>query len=71
MTWLFLAATIGLGVCAYKWTVLYLDERDKQIPLNPRLRKAWDGEPPRYRRTCEGAMKKQHKPVERWPRKVS
>jgi hypothetical protein len=66
VTWLFVAATIALGVCAFKWAITFLDEREKETPLRPRLWAAWRGEPIRYRRTCDGLPARQFKLVQRY-----
>jgi hypothetical protein len=64
--WIFVAATAAFGWSVYWWTVLYLDEHDKQTPLRPRLWDAWKGEPIRYRRTQDGTKLRQFKTVQRY-----
>jgi hypothetical protein len=66
VTWLFVAATIALGVCAFKWAITFLDEREKETPLRPRVWEYLKGEPQRFRRTCDGLPARQFKLVQRY-----
>jgi hypothetical protein len=78
MTWLFVAAALGLGLCAYRLALLLQDEREKHEPRNPQVREAMakvmakapvrepirtqDGDPKRHH---------QHRVLQMGPKKVS
>jgi hypothetical protein len=78
MTWLFVAAALGLGLCAYRLALLLQDEREKHEPRNPQVREALGRvmakAPVREPiRTQAGDPKRhcQHKEVLRWKKEAS
>jgi hypothetical protein len=58
VTWLFVAAALGLGLCAYRIALLLQDEREKHEPRNPQVREAL---------TKVMAKGKQTEPVQKYP----
>jgi hypothetical protein len=78
MIWLFVAAALGLGLCAYRIALLLQDEQEKHAPRNPQVRHALErvmakGKQTEPIRTQAGDPKRhtQIKEVLRWKKEAS